>query len=41
MAKLHAAGRYDRLTRSVDAVLGRPATPLRKTLTDERASFER
>ena len=41
MAKLHAAGRYDRLTRSVEAVLGRPATPLRKTLTDERASFER
>ena len=29
MAKLHAAGRYDRLTHDVEALLGRPATSAR------------
>src|SRR5262245_48446500 len=29
MAKLHAAGRYDRLTHYVEALLGRPATSAR------------
>src|SRR5262249_14583475 len=29
MAKLHAAGRYDRLTHDVEAFLGRPATSAR------------
>jgi len=41
MAKLHAAGRYDRLTHSVESILGRPATPLGKTLNDEGDSFKR
>ncbi len=34
MAKLHAAGRYDRLTHSVETILGRPAASLRTTLKD-------
>jgi hypothetical protein len=29
MARLHAAGRYDRLTHDVEALLGRPATSAR------------
>ena len=29
MAKLHAEGRYDRLTHDVEAILGRPATSAR------------
>ncbi len=29
MARLHAAGRYDRLTNDVEAITGRPATSTR------------
>ena len=32
MAKLHAAGRYDRFTDTIEAVLGRPATGLHESL---------
>lgn len=39
MAKLHAAGRYDRLTHSVESILGRPAARLRTTLKDEGDRF--
>jgi NAD(P)H dehydrogenase (quinone) len=40
MAKLHAAGRYDRLTDSVAAILGRPATSLTETLVEEADRFK-
>jgi len=40
MAKLHAAGRYDRFTNSVEAILGRPATSLKTTLGKERSLFK-
>src|SRR5262249_9466999 len=39
MAKLHAAGRYDRSTTSIEAILGRPARSLRQTLESERSLF--
>jgi len=39
MAKLHAEGRYDRLTHDVDAVLGRPATSARDFVARHAASF--
>jgi hypothetical protein len=29
MARLHAANRYDRLTRDIEAITGRPATSCR------------
>jgi uncharacterized protein YbjT (DUF2867 family) len=41
MAKLHAEGRYDRLTHDVDAVLGRPATSARDFVARHAASFAR
>ena len=39
MAKLHAEGRYDRLTHDVEAILGRPATSARDFVTRHAASF--
>src|SRR5215831_699121 len=39
MAKLHAAGRYDRLTHDVEALLGRPATSARDFVARHGASF--
>jgi uncharacterized protein YbjT (DUF2867 family) len=39
MAKLHAAGRYDRLTYDVEAILGRPATSVRDFVARNAASF--
>jgi NAD(P)H dehydrogenase (quinone) len=39
MAKLHAEGRYDRLTHDVEAVLGRPATSARDFVARHAASF--
>ena len=39
MAKLHAEGRYDRLTHDVEAVLGRPATSARDFVVRHAASF--
>ena len=39
MAKLHAAGRYDRLTHDVEAILGRPATSARDFVARHAASF--
>ena len=39
MAKLHAEGRYDRLTHDVEAVLGRPATGARDFVARHAASF--
>jgi uncharacterized protein YbjT (DUF2867 family) len=39
MAKLHAAGRYDRLTCDVEVVLGRPATSARDFVARYAASF--
>ena len=39
MAKLHAANRYDRLTRDVEAVLGRAATSARDFVARQAASF--
>jgi hypothetical protein len=39
MAKLHAEGRYDRLTHDVEAILGRPATSAREFVTRHAASF--
>jgi uncharacterized protein YbjT (DUF2867 family) len=39
MAKMHAANRYDRLTRDVEAVLGRPATSARDFVARHAASF--
>jgi uncharacterized protein YbjT (DUF2867 family) len=41
MAKLHAAGRYDRLTQTVESVLHRPATSLRETIGDASEQFNR
>ena len=41
MAKLHAAGRYDRLTHDVEAILGRPATSARDFVARHAASFAR
>ena len=40
MAKLHAAGRYDRFTNSVEAILGRRATGLKTTLEREGNLFK-
>ncbi|MFW7269960.1 NmrA family NAD(P)-binding protein [Gluconacetobacter sp. Hr-1-5] len=40
MAKLHAAGRYDRLTDSVQTILGRTATSLETTLEKEHDLFQ-
>jgi uncharacterized protein YbjT (DUF2867 family) len=39
MAKLHAEGRYDRLTHDDEAVLGRPATSARDFVARHAASF--
>jgi NAD(P)H dehydrogenase (quinone) len=39
MAKLHAEGRYDRLTHDVEAILGRPATRARDFVARNAASF--
>ena len=39
MAKLHAANRYDRLTRDVQTILGRPATCARDFVARHTASF--
>jgi len=39
MAKLHAAGRYHRLTHDVEAILGRPATGARDFVARHAASF--
>jgi hypothetical protein len=39
MAKLHAEGRYDRLTHDVEAILGRPATSARDFVARHAASF--
>jgi uncharacterized protein YbjT (DUF2867 family) len=39
MAKLHAAGRYDRLTHDVEAILGRPATSARDFVVRHAAAF--
>ena len=39
MAKLHAEGRYDRLTHDVEAVLGRKATSARDFVARHAASF--
>jgi NAD(P)H dehydrogenase (quinone) len=39
MAKLHAAGRYDRLTHDVEAILGRPATSARDFVARHAESF--
>jgi NAD(P)H dehydrogenase (quinone) len=39
MAKLHAEGRYDRLTHDVEAILGRPATSARAFVARHAASF--
>lgn len=39
MAKLHAAGRYDRYTDSVKEILGRPAACLSTTIRDDRDHF--
>src|SRR5262249_54065194 len=39
MAKLHAEGRYDRLTHDIEAVLGRPATSARDFVARHAASF--
>jgi len=41
MAKLHAANRYDRLTRDVEAILGRPATCAREFVVRHAKSFAR
>ena len=38
-AKLHAEGRYDRLTHDVEAILGRPATSARDFVARHAASF--
>jgi NAD(P)H dehydrogenase (quinone) len=40
LAKMHAAGRFDRLTDSVPEILHRPATSLTTTLERERSTFE-
>jgi hypothetical protein len=39
MARLHAANRYDRLTRDVEALTGRPATGVRDFVARHAASF--
>jgi uncharacterized protein YbjT (DUF2867 family) len=39
MAKLHAEGRYDRLTHDVEAILGRPATSARDFVARHGRSF--
>jgi uncharacterized protein YbjT (DUF2867 family) len=39
MAKLHAEGRYDRLTHDVEAILGRKATSARDFVARHAASF--
>jgi NAD(P)H dehydrogenase (quinone) len=39
MAKLHAEGRYDRLTHDVEAILARPATSARDFVARHAASF--
>jgi uncharacterized protein YbjT (DUF2867 family) len=39
MAKLHAEGRYDRLTHDVEAILGRPATSARDFVARHAATF--
>ena len=39
MAKLHAVGRYDRLTHEVESILGRPATSVRDFVPRHAASF--
>jgi uncharacterized protein YbjT (DUF2867 family) len=41
MAKLHADNRYDRLTRDVEAILGRPATSARDFVARNTESFGR
>ena len=41
MARLHAANRYDRLTRDVEAILGRPATCAREFVVRHAKSFAR
>jgi uncharacterized protein YbjT (DUF2867 family) len=39
MAKLYAANRYDRLTRDVEAILGRQSTSVRDFVARNAASF--
>jgi NAD(P)H dehydrogenase (quinone) len=41
MARLHAANRYDRLTRDVEAITGRPATRIRDFVARHKALFEK
>jgi NAD(P)H dehydrogenase (quinone) len=41
MARLHADGRYDRLTHDVEALTGRPATRVRDFVARNRALFDR
>lgn len=39
MAKLHAAGRYDRYTNSIEEMLGRPPMSISTTIKDDRMNF--
>jgi hypothetical protein len=39
MAKLHAAGRYDRCTNSIAEILGRPATSMLDTIKSSPSQF--
>ena len=40
MARLHAQGRYDRVTRDVEKITGRPATSVREFVKANPALFE-
>jgi uncharacterized protein YbjT (DUF2867 family) len=39
MAELHAAGRYDRLTSDIEAILGRPARPIASMIRENQSKF--
>ncbi|MFJ2033867.1 NmrA family NAD(P)-binding protein [Streptosporangium sp. NPDC087985] len=41
MARLHSEGRYDRLTRDVEKITGRPASSVRDFVADHLALFQR
>jgi hypothetical protein len=41
MARLHAANRYDRLTRDVETITGKPATTVRDFVASHADSFRR
>jgi NAD(P)H dehydrogenase (quinone) len=41
MAQLHAANRYDRITRDVETITGRPATSVRDFVTKHAAMFQK